>query len=108
MSKESLSFRPNDEEYKHLEQTGKLYKWSQACHEWIEKDRKQTLQERLEKIQNSLMLIIVGILVFSFSYLLVPFNTNNFVIIALLFGASAVSVTVGAIYLLLELYIHGR
>jgi len=92
-----LSFKPNNEEEEYLTKTGKINNWSETIHKWIEQDRKRSRKQVFDSARNNLILIFLGILVFSINYILVPLTVVNIVVVVILFIVSAVAITYGTI-----------
>lgn len=107
LDKKPLSFKPNDDEEEYLNKEGKLDSWSNTVHNWIKEDKQKSKTERFNKLQSSLLLIFIGVLLFSVSYVIPPFSGNNFIIIVFIFICSAVSITFGSFTLFME-YRDGR
>lgn len=111
LDKKPRSVLLKDEEEEYLHSKGKLDNWSSTVHQYIKddmvKDKKQTFDRKIDKVTNSLIMIFFGIVIFCLSYLIPPFEKDNFLIIIGLFICSVLCVTIGSFILVLE-FVNAR
>lgn len=108
MSKVPLSYKPTDEEEEYLAKTGKLDSWTNTIRNWIEQDKKLTKKQLFDKIQNSLILLFIGIMAFMLGTLIPTISFINFFMITILFILSFVAITYSSMSILWELILNGR
>ena len=105
-SKRQLLFVPSEEEEEYLENQGYLNSWTRTIRRWMELDKKRNRKQIFDKIQNGLILIVIGIMTFGLSYLIIPFSPASLMWIGLLCAVSAIAVTFGAFSIFWELLLN--
>lgn len=59
-----LVFRPKRDQYHYLKQSGKLESWTATCCGWIARDQEDEKYRRFRLVQESLLPITIGVLLF--------------------------------------------
>jgi hypothetical protein len=108
MSKVPLSFKPTDEEEEYLEKHGKLDSWTDTVRTWIARDKRLSRKQLMDRMQNSLILIFVGIMAFMLGVMLPSMDFFRFIMVTILFVIAFVSVTYGASSIVWEIYLNVR
>jgi len=108
MGKRQLLFKPSDETEEYLVETGKLNSWTDTVNNWIKQDRQRNKKQLVDKMRDGILLMVMGVILFAVILFLTPSNITNITIIIVLFSFSAVAVTLGAISIIWELYLHVR
>jgi len=106
--KRQLIFRPTDEEEEYLEQRGLLVSWTKTVNNWIEQDKRKNRKQLVDKFRDGILLVVMGVVLFTVLLFLSPSSLTNITIIIVLFSISAVAVTIGSVSIIWELYLHVR
>jgi len=106
--KRQLIFRPTDEEEEYLEQRGLLVSWTKTVNNWIEQDKRKNRKQLVDKFRDGILLVVMGVVLFTVLLFLSPSSLTNITIIIVLFSISAVAVTLGSVSIIWELYLHVR
>ncbi len=89
-----------------MEDQGYLNSWTRTVRRWMELDKKHNRKQIFDKMQNSFILIVIGVMAFGLSYLIIPFSPSSLIWIIILFSVSAVAVTFGALSIFWELLLN--
>jgi len=107
MSKRQLLFKATEEEEEYLTKTGQINNWHDTVRAWINRDKKINVKSLADKIQNSFILIFIGILAFMFT-LFLPVNMYTFILSIILGIISLIAVSYGALSIIWELILYAR
>ena len=112
MSLRQLKYVPSEAEEEYLENTGKLVSWTDTIRNWMkeeqDKDKKQNYIQIMDQVQNSLILIFIGILSIALT-LIIPITTGFYTLVyTTLFIISFISITYGICNIIWRVISNGK
>jgi len=108
MGKRQLLFKPTDDEEEYLDQRGLLNSWTDTVRTWLSNDKRKNKKMLVDKMRDGILLVVMGVILFTVLLFLSPSNLTNITVIIVLFSISALAVTLGVISIFWELYLHAR